>query len=193
MFPALDSDLSKIALLGGVAGVLYLLARHLSRAPNATELPNSLGPEPVAFPEATKPAVPLVGYELPFPLDVRELEAKYGPGFARPNILNYYCRETDMVAGPSDPEDFYDEFFVEMENPEHEHRWTTSFHIATPKGLERVMQEDRSEFVYGDGAIIVQRFDLATILRAVLERYAEPNDPLFRAEKEKACPPADLV
>jgi hypothetical protein len=180
MFPALDSDLAKIALLSGAATVLYLLARHLSQAPRSSDLPVALDPEPLSFSEPVKPVVPPVGYEIPFPLDVRELEAKYGPGFARPNILNYYFRHTDLVEGPRDPEDFYDEFFVELENPEHEHRWTTSFHVATPKGLERVMREDGSEFVYGEGTIIVPRFDLATILRAVLERYAEPNDPLFK-------------
>lgn len=180
MLLGLSDDLAKIGLLSGAATALYLLARHLSRASEPSDLSAALDPEPPLFPEPAKPAVPLVGYEIPFPLDVRELESKYGPGFARPNILNYYFRHTDLVEGPPDPEDLYDEFFVELENLEHEHRWTTSFHVATPKGLERVMREDRSAFVYGEGTIIVPRFDLATILRAVLERYAEPNDPLFK-------------
>ncbi len=183
MFLALDGDLVKIALLSGAATVLYLLARHLSRAPGPSEFRAALEPEPIPFPTPEGPAVPLVGHEVPFPFDVRELEAKYGPGFVRPNILNYYFRHTDLVSGPADAEDFYDELFVELENPEHEHRWTTSFHVATPKGLERVMHEDRSDFVYGDGTIIVQRFHLAAILRAVLERFAEPNDPLFKPKQ----------
>lgn len=183
MFPAIEGDLVKLALLSGAATALYLLARHLSRASEPSDLAAALDPEPPSFPEPVKPPVPLVGHEIPFPLDVRQLEAKYGPGFARPHILNYYFRHTDLVEGPSDPEDLYDEFFVELENPEHEHRWTTSFHVATPKGLKRVMQEDRSDFLYGEGTIIVPRFDLAVILRAVLEHYAEPNDPLFKPKQ----------
>jgi hypothetical protein len=183
MLLGFNDDLANIGLLSGAASALYLLARHLSRASEPSDFSTALDPEPPAFPEPVKPAVPLVGYEIPFPLDVREMESQYGPGFARPNILNYYFRHTDMVEGPPDPEDLYDEFFVELENPAHEHRWTTSFHVATPKGLERVMREDRSEFVYGEGTIIVQRFDLAVILRAVLEHFAEPNDPLFKPKQ----------
>ena len=192
MFPMLEGDLVKIALLSGAATVLYLLARHLSRASGPTELPAALDPDPLPFPAPDRPAVPLVGYELPFPLDVRELEAKHGPGFARPHILNYYFRQTDLVAGPLDPEDFHDEFFVELENPEHEHRWTASFQVTTPKGLERVMREDRTDYVYGEGTIVIRRFDLAAILRAVLERFAEPNDPLFRKQNVRRSDDATL-
>lgn len=171
-------DLAKVLLLLGSSALLYILGRRFSELKGT----NAFQPPPITELEPGEPKphnVPLVGREIPFPFDVNELAAKYGPGFKRPAILNYYFRQTDLVAGPPDPNRFYDELFVELRGEHSDHSWTAQFLVTTPAGLEALMAEQRSDFFDVSGAtIIVQRYDLKTILRAVLEHYAEPNNPM---------------
>lgn len=179
-------DAAKLALLAGVLVALYLLVRRLSERGDPLPSVSYDALEEQAFPAELlppSPGVPLVGSEIDFPFDVRELEAKHGAEFFRPNILNYYFRDTDLVAGPPDPEAFYDELFLDLEHPETGHRWTATFNVATPQGLARVMAEDRTRYLFGEGTIIVDRFDLANILRAVMEHFAEPGDPQFKSDQ----------
>ncbi|MGH9554573.1 MAG: hypothetical protein ACRD2Y_02015 [Terriglobales bacterium] len=186
----MDDDALRIVLFSGVLAGAYLLARFARRISDQASTPNSshaLEPErfkPVRAP-VERPAT-LVGSEIPFPFDVRELETKYGPGVWRPIVLNYFFRETDLTTGPSDPEDFYDEFFVDWEHPETGYRWRTSYHVTTPKGMVRVMSEDRSDYLLGDATIVVRRFDLKTILRAVMESLIEANDARIQEARNKS-------
>ncbi|MCI0402555.1 MAG: hypothetical protein L0212_03425 [Acidobacteria bacterium] len=190
----MDDDALRIVLYGGGLAGVYLLARFARRISDqastttsfpAPELePFGPAPEPMGRPRG------LVGSEIPFPFDVRELETRYGPGVWRPIVLNYFFREADLIAGPRNPEDFYDEFFVECEHPETGYRWRTSFYVTTPKGIERVMTEDRTDYLFGDTTIVVRHFDLKTILRAVMESFAEANDPRLR-EARNGPPPAN--
>jgi hypothetical protein len=174
----MEVDLLKILLLAGVIGLLYLLVR---RASPPEDYPPTYDPAPSEFNEPQPRRVPVVGKEIPFPLDVNELSAELGGDFVRPHIRNYYFRSTDLVAGPADPQNFSDEFFVELEHPESGYIWTATFVVCTPVGVDHRMKSEREDFLFGEGMIIVKRFDLKTILRAVLTFYAEPNDPLRQA------------
>jgi len=175
-------DAAKLAILAGVLVALYLLVRRLSDRGDPLRSVSYDALEEQAFPPPST-GVPLVGSEIDFPFDVRELEAKHGADFFRPNILNYYFRNTDLVAGPPEPESFYDELFLDLEHPQTGHRWTATFHVTTPRGLARVMAEDRTRYIFAEGTIIVDRFDLANILRAVMEHFAEPGDPQFQSNQ----------
>lgn len=169
----------KVALVVACAFALFALSRSLSsRAEHNHTMPvpsDSLEPPFKRPPSVT----PKVGSELPFPFDMRrleaELEAKYGPDFFRPVILNYYFGHMDIATGPPNPADFYDEFYIEFENPDEGHRWTSSYWVTTPAGLARQMDEERSNAIWGYGTLVVRRFDLETILRAILEDYAESH------------------
>lgn len=189
----MDDDALKIVLFSGVLAGVYLLARFARRISDQAnpvrrlEFPELQAPGP----EPLRRSPTLVGKEIPFPLDVRELEARHGPGFWRPNLLNYFFHETDLVTGSPDPDAFHDELFVELENPENGYRWTDSFDVVTPMGLTRVMREERSDFVYGTGTIIVRRYDLKTILRAVLEHYAGAEALRRQQETSEAHPQKD--
>jgi len=167
----------KVALVIACAFALFALSRSLSRHAEHNQTTSSLlaSPEP---PFKRAPAVtPKVGRELPFPFDVSVLEAellaKYGPDFFRPKILNYYFGHMDIETGPTDTADFYDEFYIEFENPTEDYRWTTSYWVTTPAGLARQMDEEWTNAIWGYGTLIVRRYDLETILRAILEDYAE--------------------
>lgn len=188
----MNDDALKVVVFGGALVAVYLIARFARGISDQANSASRIEPPEHVILELEKPMRPppaLVGHELPFPFDIRELDSKYGTGYWRPNILNYYFGQTDLVTGPSDPDDFHDQFFVEVENPEDGYRWIDSFDVVTPKGLARVMKEDGSDFVYGTGTIIVPRYHLETILRAVLEHYV--GNEILRRQQEKVEGPSD--
>jgi len=159
----------KLVIVIGAACVLFLLARLTSTISYAQAAPSWT---PEAEPPKKVPAV--VGSELPFPFDVRDLYQEF-PEFNRPNVRNYYFRETDLVTGPADPTSFFDEFLIDLESPKTGERWTDSYFVGTPDGIKAAMREENKEFVCCTKTIIVAEFDLASILRAVLQLYAEAD------------------
>jgi hypothetical protein len=161
------ADATKLLVLIAIAAVIMFVARRFSELPSGDEL------TPLEPQTEIPPVVPVTGSEIPFPFDVRELESEYGGAAKRPRILNYWFRKTDLVAGPDDKSVFCDEFFMEMVSDDAGHRWTAEHLIATPRGLEKMMAENNYSSFFGDGMIVVPRYELAHILRAVLERYMD--------------------
>src|SRR5260370_3533936 len=169
----------KIAVMEAWGSALFSVARFLSGdcAGHTSPLPYTIErARPSSTPDSERKSPPRVGNELPFPLDVDELEVeleeKYGPDFFRPKILNYFFRNTDLETGPMDPTDFFDQFVIELENPEDGYQWTQSAMVTTPKGLGRMMAENREDAVWEKNLLVVKRFDLSLILRSVLEDCA---------------------
>jgi hypothetical protein len=97
-----------------------------------------------------------------------------------PRIHNYHFAHTDLVRGPADPRDFYDEFFLEMEDPADGHLFTERFTVATPAGLARLMREEGVAHLFPESFLIISNFNLGEILTAVLSRYADfsPANPV---------------
>ena len=184
----------KVAILAGCFVALYLVATRLSATPSREQqAANVEAPAAEAdVPDLLPPPSVLVGRELPLPVDASQLAATDGPGVASPRLLNYYFRKTDLVAGPPDPLAFYDEFFVELEHPETGYRWTASFMVTTPQGLEQVMAEDHTPFLFGNSTIVVQRYDLKTILQAVLESFEEAEGGARNGTEAVRTEPRDV-
>ena len=176
----MESLVIKLAVLLACAFGLFLVGRLLSReSENQVLLPQLVPPQSESESRLFPKPAPRVGRELPFPFDMRELEAeletKYGPDFVRPKILNYYFLHTDLETGPADPANFYDDFYVEFENPANGYSWTSSYWVTTPAGLSRQIDESREAAIWGNSTLIVKRFDLKTILQAILKDYAEAH------------------
>lgn len=168
----MENELTKWLLMIGAAGGLFWLARRLSES-RSVSLPQA-GVEDVIEVGSGGPVVPAVGRELPLPFDVTALVERYGNTLI-PRLHNYYFRATDLHTGPADPATFHDELFVELEDPASGHRWTAAFYVATPVGLARVMDEERADHLYGTDTIIIRRYDIALILEAVFEFYAQAH------------------
>ena len=185
----------KVAVIAACALALFRIAKSFAGDANHQA---SLGPNAELRPQSDLAAwpnsIPRIGSELPFPFDIRELEdaleAKYGPDFFRPRVLNYYFQNMNMETGPADPTDFFDAFAVEFENPENGWRWTASFWVTTPAGLVRQMNARREDSVWGTGTLIVRRFDLKTILWAVIEDCAASRAEHKSAESEEQQNPS---
>src|SRR5438552_9760153 len=170
----MDAFTIKLLILGGSALVLFRLAQGASSASEVAALPPEFVPPDPSREGPNPPAV--TGRDIPFPFDVRELEAELGPRARRPHVLNYNFRHIDLRQGPSDPESFLDDFYIEFENPKSGHRWTAAYIVGTPEGLEATMDQATDPYVWGGDILFVRRYDLATILRAVLERNSDSGD-----------------
>ncbi len=156
----MDQTLGTLVLIAGGIGLLVVL-RRLSRPVDAATL------------EA--PSVPT----LPFPAAEEPEDDQ-----SRLRVRNHYFRSFDSDTGPPDPECFYDELFLEVENPAGD-GWTISHLVGTPSGIAQVMREEGWDEMLGTDLLIVRRFDRELILRSLLERLEEqyeiapevPRDP----------------
>jgi hypothetical protein len=188
------TDVIKLGLLVGFMLFLVWLGKRTTPPPLD---PNLLPPEPPLEPsvaaDATLPdsliydttnleerPVPVTGMDIPFPFDMDELGAELGKDFERPQIINYFFRNTDLKRGPADTRVFHDQLVVETWSDEYHRGFVSNFDIATPAGLAKTLEDDREEFLYGEGMIIVPKYDLRNILRAVVLRFCEPEDPLLK-------------
>jgi hypothetical protein len=144
----MDHSLGTLVLVVGGVGLLVLL-RRLSRPVDAATL------EP--------PKMPI----LPFPATSKATDQP------RLRIRNHYFRSFDSDTGPPEPECFYDELFLEIENPGSGDAWTQSYFVGTPSGIAQVMREEGWDEMFGTDLLIVRRFDRELILQSLRQRINE--------------------
>jgi|SRR5947209_6252127 len=169
-------DPIKVIIFVAIFLLLLLLGRKLSAVEEVHASPPEL-PQPRSEPigyvaaEINKPKIPAaIGADLPFPLQLPELELREDGTYNRPEFLNYYFAEIDLITGPLNPASFCDEFFVEIRDPRDEHVGTYRYIVATPAGLQAEMESEHVSVVnLGDQSIIVSRWDLTLILDAVVK------------------------
>ena len=176
----MDALTIKVLILGGSALVLFKLAQSATSV-EAAALPPAMIP-PHAPTDESKPSA-VSGSDIPFPFDVRELEAELGPQARHPRVLNYNFRRIDLRQGPSDPDSFLDDFYIEFENAQTGYRWTATYVVGTPAGLNAALGEGRDPYTWGNDMLFVRRYDLATILKAVLERNSDSGEEDVLAEE----------
>ena len=88
-------------------------------------------------------------------------------------VSRYYFRHADADSAPADPSDFYDELFIDLRETDSAQTWQNSIHVATPRGLDRMMIEEHWDSVIGGELLIVRKYDLDTILKAAIEHLQE--------------------
>jgi hypothetical protein len=107
--------------------------------------------------------------------------ARLGDGhYNRPLVRNYYFAKTDLLRGPADPMSFCDEFFIDLQDPESEHVWTYDYTVATPAGLQQVMNSEKFDSLYLAGnVVVVSRWDLRMVLHTIMDEimksYVQPE------------------
>lgn len=195
-------DPLKIIVFLAVFGLLLLLGRLLSSSSevHAAELPHP-SPQPGGAPQIAeesgdsegRPQPVLTGAEIDFPVPLPPVRLLEDGRFNRPNILNYHFAKTDLLRGPADSSCFYDELFIQAQDPQSEHVWTYAYTVATPAGLRQFMEEQKFDSLYFDRAvIIVPRWDLAMILHTVTEEIMKSyGQKEVKDEDEAAKEPDD--
>jgi hypothetical protein len=179
--------------------LLLLLGRKLSAAEevHASPLPQfpPLQPAVVARdepedPQAKPPAV--VGADLPFPIQLPALKMDDDGKYNRPEFLNYHFETIDLLQGPTDRKCFFDEFFVETRNPKDEHISYYKYLVATPAGLQRVMDEERQSGLYlEEQIIIVTQWDLTLIVNTAVQEIIKSYQGWQTNPEEHALPASD--
>lgn len=168
-------DPIKILIFVGAFLLLLLLGRMLSSASevHAHELPHDgaalLPVQPLDEATASQ-GEGLTGAEIGFPFSLPPVEKDERGGFNRPYYTNYYFAKTDLVRGPADPRSFYDELFLVVQDPGSEQSWETKYTVATPSGLQQLMNQEQYVSLYLDApVIVVSEWNLSTILRTVVD------------------------
>ncbi len=142
---------------------------HAAQLPHPAVPPGPSGALTDSLSPDGEPRAVLTGAEIDFPIQLPPVKRLDDGGFNRPNILNYHFARTDLLRGPADPDRFYDEFFLEAQDPESEHVWTYSYAVATPAGLRQLMDDEKFDSLYFDRVVIVPRWDLKLILGTVMD------------------------
>ena len=165
----------KILIFAAAFLLLLLLGRILSASSEvqAHELPHDgapLSPVQALSGEATAAGEALIGAEVGFPFTLPPVRQDEKGAFNRPYYSNYYFGKTDLVRGPADPRNFYDEFFLVAQDPGSEHMWETRYVVTTPSGLQQLMNQEQFVSLYLDDPVIVlSEWNLGVILRTVVD------------------------
>jgi len=115
--------------------------------------------------------------------------APVASSLGRVSVTQFNFAHFDAVPGPLDPENFADELILELYDSVSDFRWTTTYVVATPPGIRKLMDDERWSFFYATEIFIVRRYDLPTIREAVFGRIKEiheqvpldPEEPPIRA------------
>src|SRR6476661_7272303 len=163
--------------------LLLLLGRKLSSFSESTMITPPPGsgidkPAVVAAPRATGKEPAVVGADLPFPIHIPEIKRDADGRYNRPEFLNYYFEETDLVRGPENPAAFYDDFYLLVRDIESSHTVLYKYFVATPAGLLKAMDDEHLPALYlEDQALIVSRWDVPLILdtavKDIMKAYSE--------------------
>jgi len=168
-------DPVKILIFVGAFLLLLLLGRILSASSDvhAHQLPHDgaalLPVQPVDEATASQGEV-LTGAEIGFPFTLPPVQQDEKGAFNRPYYNNYYFAKTDLLRGPADPRSFCDELFLVLQDPGSEQTWETKYTVATPSGLQQLMNQEQYVSLYLDApVIVVSEWNLSTILRTVVD------------------------
>lgn len=178
------SDALKLLFFVGVAGGLLALGRWSSRL-GTTRLGD--GPADIPTPDAHE----LVRQGSPgqkvWPPSAEEVAASlpYDPLLGRIQIKKLFFDKTDFSPCPPDPEVFADDLHIELYDPESNHHWWQSFFIATPQGLARILRERHWRYLHAPSVLVLPRYDLEEIRRAVVSRIMAEHDYYRGLKKEE--------
>ncbi len=156
--------------------LLLLVGRLLSASAevHAHELPHDGAPllpvQPVEEADVITRGEVLTGAEIGLPFSLPPVTRDEKGRFNRPYYTNYYFSKTDLVRGPADARSFYDEFFLVAQDPGSQHMWETKYIVATPAGLQQLMNQEQYVSLYlEDTVVLVSEWNLAVILRTVID------------------------
>ena len=164
----------KVALFIAFFGIFLIIVRTLFT--NQRPDPRNIIP-PQPYPDEPKEENQepvLTGYDMPFPIAVPPRALREDGTYNRPEIKNYFFGRIDLVRGPEDPKAFCDEFTIQFEIPETSQKWFAQYTVATPAGLEKFLNSQKSGAVMMEHTvIIVPKWDLAAVLQAIVDAMME--------------------
>ena len=152
----LQQDGPKLFFFASCAIAVFALARWASsKSESSYGLPSPADPNPkMSF--------------VPVPDPDGELHPRMRVGGVE--IRSFYFKTFNALTGPPDPESFCDELTVEVEHIDTGNRSLWGFTVGTPKGFESLLREKKWQLLYSPAVFVFQKYDLAKIREAVVER-----------------------
>ena len=179
-------DPVKVVIFIAAFLLLLFLGRKLSSSSESAgvvPLPEQLPTQTILDENrlSTDKKLTVVGADLPFPIHVPEIICDRDGKYNRPEFLNYYFEETDLLRGPQDPSSFYDNFYLEVRDIENAHTALYRYFVATPLGLQRALASEPVPVIcLEEQSLIVARWDVPLILEEVVSQvmkaYAEARN-----------------
>jgi hypothetical protein len=185
-FPTVAGDAFRLLLLIAVGGGLVALGRWSSRlgmSPGPDSPPDAPSPDA----KELQPGLHSNGGRAPrvWPPGAEEVAASlpYDPLLGRIQIKKFFFKKADALPGPDDPDAFADELHIELYDPDTDHGWWQSYFVATPQGLSGILRQKSWKYLYAPEMIVVPRYDLEEIRRAVVVRIMADHE-FFKDKKE---------
>jgi hypothetical protein len=177
------SDAAKIAILVGAFVGVYGLSRWASRQTESVPFTPELPPAPPRTPELEAPRHWSKVVQIDTRAQFARTESIDEEALRPVRILNVYFSRFDIIPGPPDPSSFADELFVDLYDENSGHKWTNSYFVTTPKGLDQMLEEEHWQYAYADQAFFVRRYDAKVIRQMVVEH--------LMGTQEKPSPPKE--
>ena len=173
----MDLNLTNIVIFIAVFVGFLIIVRRLFASeetyPTTAELAHPPSDETESE-QGWQPA--LTGADIPFPVKVPEVEYLGQGNYSRPILRNYYFAKIDLVRGPERSDSFCDDLFLQLEDPGTGFNWENQYTVATPAGLqERLKSEPANALLLVGTILIVPRWDLALILKEIMDDILEKN------------------
>ena len=177
-------DPVKVVIFVAAFIALLFLGRWLSSFSESAAMPSIPGPiasKPDPGEQSERKTATVVGADLPFPIYVPDIERDRDGKYNRPEFLNYYFEETDLILGPPDPTSFYDDFYLLVRDIGNNHTALYKYFVATPAGLQKALADEHlPALCLEDQSLIIARWDvpliLETVVKKVMESYAEQGE-----------------
>jgi hypothetical protein len=180
--PTAASDALRLLLLVAIGGGLLALGRWSSRlgaSPTPDSPPDAPRPDAKEL-QAKDERAPQV-----WPPGAEEIAASFpfDPLLGKIQIKKFFFEKVDAIPGPPEPDVFADELHVQLYDPDTDHGWWQSYFVATPQGLAGILRGKSWRYLYAPEVIVVPRYDLEEIRRAVVIRIMADHE-FFRDKKE---------
>lgn len=119
--------------------------------------------------------------------DPQEVVASFpvDPALGKIQITKFFFKKLDAIPGPPDPWTFADELTVELYDPDSDHKWWQSYFVASPLGLGQILKDKSWKYLYAAEMLVLPKYDLEEIRRAVVSRIVEGNEYFKPADSKE--------
>ena len=178
----IPEDAVKLLLMVVIGGGLLGLGRWSSRlggpsvgdSPADAPTPDQFDSAPDSGPKVWPPSAEEVAASLPF-----------DPSLGKIQIKKLYFDKADVSPGPENSEIFADDLHIQLYDPDSNRYWWQSYFVATPKGLDKVLREKSWNYLYAPEMLVIPRYDLEEIRRAVVSRIIADYEHFKDREQAK--------
>jgi hypothetical protein len=186
-----QSDWLKLLGIAGAMVVLYLIAKRLGRSDEAVPPPMntpastqlSSGHTDLAESQATQDGEKEDDPNSPN-YEEQPITAEEEVQPRNIEIRDWNFAEFEIEAGPPNRDSFSGELSVSLFDNSTSHAWNQVYFVATPAGLEKMLRDNKSSFMFLPQTLVMNRYNINQLRKAVL-------DDLGAMEEERGDVPAD--